>query len=145
MAFSLSGLYVTEIIAALSNTIALDLTSTGNHVALYSNSLTPNFSSDTAYSTTNELATTGGYTQGGIAVASPTVTESPTGTLMYDLADSAWTSASFTARGAILFANALSPKALICAVTFGSDFTAAAGTFTIQYAAGGLFTLDLTP
>ena len=30
-------------------------------------------------------------------------------------------------------------------VNFGSDYSTVAGTFTIQWAAGGILTLDITP
>ena len=77
---------------------------------------------------------------------SPTTTEAPAGTLKYDLGDQIWASpTSVTARGAKLYADALAGDNLIVGVNFGSDFTSTAGTFTIQWAAGGVFTLDLTP
>jgi hypothetical protein len=112
---------------------------------MYTNTLSPNFSTDVSYSTTNEVSGTG-YTAGGQTILSPTTTESPTGTLMYDMADQVWASpTSVTARGAILYADALTNNNLIVAMTFGADFTSTAGTFTIQFAATGVFTIDLTP
>jgi hypothetical protein len=50
-----------------------------------------------------------------------------------------------TARGAKLYADALAGNNLICGINFGSDFTSTAGTFTIQWAAAGVFAIDLTP
>lgn len=147
MAFTLSGLYVANWISILNATqLAIDTSLTTHKWALYTNTLTPNFSTDTAYSATNEVAANGTYAAGGATIGSPTTTESPTGTLMYDMADQVWAaSTSVTARGAILYANALAGKNLIVAMTFGSDFTSTAGSFTIQFAATGVFTLDLTP
>lgn len=144
-AFSASGLYVANFIDILDATqLAIDTSLTTHKWAMYTNTLTPNFSTDSVYSATNEVSGTG-YVAGGQTIVSPTTTESPAGTLMYDMADQVWAApTSVTARGAILYADALSDK-LIVAVTFGSDFTSTAGTFTIQFAATGVFTIDLTP
>lgn len=150
MAFASSGLYVANMVDVFDATqLAIDLSLTTHKLALYTNTLTPNFSTDTAYAATNEVTGTG-YTAGGRTIAagsgSPTLTESPTGTMMYDMNDYVWPSpTSVTARGAILYADALTPKALIVAITFGSDFTSTAGTFTIVWNALGLFTVDWTP
>jgi hypothetical protein len=146
-AFSASGLYVANWIDVLDGTqLAIDLSLTTHKWALYTNTLTPNFSSDVSYSSTNEITGTG-YTAGGkdLTGLSPTTTESPTGTLRYDHNDQSWTSATITARGAIEYAEALAGNNLIVAMTFGADITSTAGAFTIQFAAGGIFTIDLTP
>lgn len=148
MAFSASGMYVANWIDIVDATqLAIDLSLTTHKWALYTNSLTPNFSTDATYSATNEITGTN-YVAGGRTIAtgggSPTVTESPTGTLKYDQDDMTWPTATFTARGAILYADALAND-LIVGMTFGTDFTATAGTFTIQFASGGVLTLDLTP
>lgn len=150
MAVTVSGLYLPTWIDILDATqLAVDLSLTTNKLALFTNSITPNFSSDTAYAVApynaNEVSGTG-YTAGGAAVASPTVTESPTGTLMYDLADTSWASSTITnARAALHYSNALSPKAAIALVNFGADYSTSNGTFLITWAAGGLLTIDLTP
>jgi hypothetical protein len=146
MAFTSSGLYVTNFIDILDATqLAINLSLTTHKWAMYTNTLTPNFSTDVSYSATNEVSGTG-YTAGGQTILSPTVTESPAGTLMYDMADQVWASpTSVTARGAILYADALGADNLIVAMTFGADFTSTAGTFTIQFASTGVFTIDLTP
>ena len=145
-AFSVSGLYVTNFIDVFDATqLAIDTSLTTHKWAMYTNTLTPNYSTDVAYSATNEVAGTG-YTAGGQTILSPTTTESPSGTLMYDMADQVWASpTSVTARGAILYADVLAGNNLIVAMTFGSDFTSTAGTFTIQFASTGCFTIDLTP
>lgn len=147
--FGTSGMYVLNWIDILDATqLAIDLSLTTHKWALYTNTLTPNFSSDVSYSATNEISGTN-YTAGGRTIAagggSPTVTESPTGTIMYDQADMTWPTATFTARGGILYADALGADNLIVAQTYGADITATAGTFTIQFAATGVLTLDITP
>jgi hypothetical protein len=144
-AFSLSGLYVANFIDVLDATqLAINTSLTTHKWAMYTNTLTPNFSTDAVYSATNEVAGTG-YTAGGQTIVSPTTTESPSGTLMYDMADQVWAApTTVTARGAIEYADALADN-LIVAMTFGADFTSTAGTFTIQFASTGVFTIDLTP
>lgn len=155
MAFSSSGLYVANWIDILDATqLAIDLSLTTHKLALYNNTLTPNFSTDASYSATNEVSGTG-WPAGGVALSaaasgggstSPTTTESPTGTLMYDMADVAVSGTTLTnAHGVILYADALAGNNLIVAVTFGADFSTNNGIFGIQWAAGGVFTIDLTP
>ena len=148
-AFSTSGMYLVNWIDILDATqLAVDLSLTTHKWALYTNTLSPNFSTDQSYSSTNEISGTN-YTAGGRTIAagggSPTVTESPTGTIMYDQNDMTWPTASFTARGGILYAHALAGDNLIVAQTYGADITATAGTFTVQFASGGVLTLDITP
>jgi len=148
-AFSSSGMFLVNWIDILDATqLAIDLSLSSHKWALYTNSKTPDFSADTGYNTTAEVSGTG-YTAGGRTITagggSPTVTESPTGTLMYDQNDMTWPTATFTARGDELYADALGGDNLIVAQTFGADITATAGTFTIQFASGGVLTLDLTP
>jgi hypothetical protein len=144
MAFA-SGLYVATVRDALKNAIALDLDAGTDKCALYTNTLTPNFDTDpSSYSTTNEVTGTG-YTAGGLTVTSPTVTGA-SGILTYDAADLSWaTSTISNARGTIIYADALTPKALIVAVNFGADYSTTAGTFQITWNAGGIFTIDLVP
>jgi hypothetical protein len=146
-----SGLYVANWIDILDATqLAIDTSLTTHKWAMYTNSIaTMSYSTDvnqaSAPYNANEASGTG-YTAGGQTILSPTTTESPTGTLMYDMADQVWASpTSVTARGAVLYADALTNNNLIVAMTFGSDFTSTAGTFTIQFASTGVFTIDLTP
>lgn len=146
-----SGLYVANWIDILDATqLAIDTSLTTHKWAMYTNAIaTMSYSTDvnqaSAPYNANE-ATGTGYTAGGQTIVSPTTTESPVGTLMYDMADQVWASpTTTTARGAVLYADALTNNNLIVAMTFGSDFTSTAGTFTIQFASTGVFTIDLTP
>lgn len=146
MAWTASGLYLLNWIDLLDATqLAIDTSLTTHKIAMYNNTETPNFSTEVSYAATNEVIGTG-YTAGGQVVVSPTTTETPTGTLTYDLGDQVWASpTSVTARGAKLYADALVGNNLIVGINFGSDFTSTSGTFTIQFAAAGVFTIDLTP
>jgi hypothetical protein len=144
-----SGLYVANIIDVFDATqLAIDLSLTTNKVALFTNSITPNFDSDVGYGAApynaNEVSGTG-YTAGGQAVASPTVTGS-SGTMTYDIADSSWSSSTITnARAALIYANALAGKNAIVLINLGADYSTVNGTFSIVYSASGIFQLDLTP
>jgi hypothetical protein len=117
--------------------------------ALFTNSITPNFSTDTAYTsapyTSNEVPNGSGYTTGGVTLASKTLTESPTGSLMYDAADSAWTSSTFSGVRCQLIYDSTVSSLCLCLINFGADFAVTAGTFTVQYAATGLWAVDETP
>ena len=57
-----------------------------------------------------------------------------------DFADVSWTSASFTARGCLIFNDSHSTDAAVCAIDFGGDKTATSGTFTIQFPAAAAST-----
>jgi hypothetical protein len=102
-------------------------------IALFTSSATLG-ATTTAYSTTNEISGTG-YTAGGVALTSQTVATSGT-TAYFDAADPSWTSASFTANGAVIYNSTNSDKA-IAVLAFGGDFTVAGGTFTIVFPAAG--------
>ena len=89
----------------------------------------------TTYTTTGELATAGGYTQGGISLTGFTVGLSGDTAYIDWSTDPSWTSASFTADGAMIYNSSRSNKVL-CVLSFGST-TATSGTFTVQLPAPG--------
>ena len=88
----------------------------------------------TAYATTNEISGTG-YTAGGETLTSKAVTTTGT-TAHFDCANPTWTSASFTANGALIYNDTNGDKA-IAVLAFGGDFTVAGGTFEIVLPAAG--------
>lgn len=97
-------------------------------MALFTSSATLG-ASTTAYSTTDEVSGTG-YTAGGNTLASPVITSSGT-TAYVDFADTTWTTASFTARGALIY-NASKSNRAIAVLDFGADKTASSGDFVVQ-------------
>ena len=107
---------------------------TGNtfKIALYDSDATLG-ASTTAFSTSEEITNTSGtaYTSGGATLTSVTPVASST-TAVCDFADVSYTSASFTANGALIY-NSSASNAAVCAIAFGSDKTATNGTFTIQF------------
>ena len=101
-------------------------------LALYSSSATLG-ASTTAYSATNEVSNSGTYTAGGGSLTNVTPTTSGT-TALTDFADISFTSATITARGALIYNSTDSNKAAVI-LDFGGDKTSTSGTFTIQFPA----------
>ena len=98
-------------------------------IALFTSSATLG-AATTAYSVTNEVSGTG-YTAGGNTLTNVTPTTSGT-TAFTDFADTTWSSATITARGALIYNSTDSDKAVVV-LDFGSDKTSTAGDFTIQF------------
>ena len=105
-----------------------DLDTDAIFIALYTSSATLG-AGTTAYTATNEVATAGGYTAGGIQLTSPVISLDGT-TGICDFADATWPAATITARGACLYNSSKSNKA-IAVLDFGSDKISTAGAFTI--------------
>ena len=101
-------------------------------IALYDSDATLG-AGTTAFSTSEEITNTSGtaYTSGGATLTSVTPTSSST-TAICDFADVSFSSASFTANGALIY-NSSASNVAVCAIAFGSDKTATNGTFTIQF------------
>ena len=131
-----SGIY-SRFKANLMNKV-VDLEADIINVSLY-NATHAFTATDTVYTTVNELATTGGYTQGGAALAGKAVTEAAT--TKWDATDLAWTSASFTATHAVIWDDTVVTNDLICSIDFGGNKTVSSGTFTISWNAAGIITL----
>jgi len=102
-------------------------------LALYTSSATLG-ASTTAYTTSNEITNSSGtaYTAAGATLTSVTPTSSGT-TALCDFADVSFTSASFTANGALIYNDTESGDPAVCAIAFGADKTVTSGTFTIQF------------
>ena len=101
-------------------------------IALYSSSATLS-ASTTAYSATNEVSNSGTYTAGGGSLTAVTPTTSGT-TALCDFSDISFTSATITARGALIYNSNASNKAVVV-LDFGGDKTSTSGTFTIAFPA----------
>ena len=99
-------------------------------IALYTSSASLD-ATTTAYSSTNEVSASGTYTAGGGSLTAVTPTTSGT-TALCDFADASFTSATITARGALIYNSSNSNKA-VCVLNFGGDKTSTSGTFTVQF------------
>jgi len=104
-----------------------DLTTDTLKIALYTGNATLN-ESTTAYSTTNEITGTG-YTAGGVILTAVTVNSSGY-TAYVSFNNPSWTSASFTARAALIYNSSKSNRS-IAVLDFGADKTVSGNTFTI--------------
>lgn len=97
-------------------------------IALYTNSATLD-ATTTVYTTSGEVIGTG-YTAGGNTLTGNAISYSGT-TAWITFSDSSWTTATITARGALIYDSSKS-NAAIAVLDFGADKTSTAGTFTVQ-------------
>lgn len=90
----------------------------------------------------NELAATGGYSAGGESLGTKVVSQESTHG-KYTAANVSWTSATFSAYHAVIYDDtpASPAKPLICSIDFSGIQSVSSGTFTIQWAAGGIITI----
>lgn len=98
-------------------------------IALYTSSASLD-ATTTAYTTSNEVSGTG-YTAGGntLTIVAPTTS----GTTAYlDFSDTTWSSATITARGALIYQSGGSNPA-VAVLDFGADKTATAGDFQVVF------------
>lgn len=99
-------------------------------IALYTSSATLG-ATTTAYSTSNEVPSTGNYSAGGNTLTSVSPTTSGT-TAYVDFADTTWASSTITANGALIY-NANASNAAVVVLAFGSDKSSSNGDFTIIF------------
>ena len=92
----------------------------------------------TGFTTTGEVASSGTYVTGGLALTNIDPTTS--GTTGYtDFSDLSFTTATITAMGAMIYNDTNSDKA-VCILDFSSNKTSTAGTFTITFPAAAAST-----
>jgi hypothetical protein len=152
MAVTVSGLFVATFVDALDTTqLALDLDLETHKIALFSNSITPDFdaaAANAAYGAgqyaSNEVSGTG-WAAGGVALTGTTFTGA-TGTATFDATDVAVSGTTLTAaRCGLIYADALAGNNGICLVNFAADFSTVGGAFTVTWAAAGIWYWDMTP
>eukprot|EP00919_Chromeraceae_sp_WS-2016_P024056 GHVR01057019.1.p1 GENE.GHVR01057019.1~~GHVR01057019.1.p1 ORF type:complete len:141 (-),score=20.68 GHVR01057019.1:181-603(-) len=120
-----------------------DLDSDTIKIALYTSSASLD-AATTAYTTSGEVASGGGYTTGGVVLASPVIGTSGT-TAYVDFDNPEWTSATFTTAGALIYNDTTAGDNSIAVLNLGGDFTVTAGTFRIVFptpGAAGLIRID---
>lgn len=152
MAWSASGFFRQTMADNLSGTVVLNLDAESHKTALYGNSVTPDYDAIATaakygtggtWTTANEVTGTG-YTAGGALLTSTTVTVPSTGVVMWDAADVAWSSATFSGvYGCLVYADAMTTpvadQAILGIYFGGTAYAVTAGTFTVQWAANGLY------
>ena len=104
-------------------------------LALYTNSATFT-AATTAYTTSNEVSASGTYSAGGGALTNVTPTTSGT-TAFTDFADKTYSSATITARGALIYntqtGGGSSTTNTVVVLDFGSDKSSTSGDFQIVF------------
>lgn len=117
-----------------------DFTASTGHtfkLALYTNSASFT-AATTDYTATNEVGASGTYAAGGGTLTCITPTTSGT-TAYADFADLTFTTATITARGALLYntttAGGVSTTDTVAVLDFGADKTSTAGDFLITFPA----------
>jgi hypothetical protein len=107
--------------------------STGNtfKLALYTNSASFT-AATTAYTATNEVGDSGSYAAGGGTLTNVTPTTSGT-TAFTDFNDLTFTSATITARGALIYNDTAAGDPVVVVLDFGADKTSTAGDFQIVF------------
>lgn len=139
---------------ALNGTAAFDLNSDSLRCALFGNSGTPDqtvAAASTGYNTgqwtTGNEASNGGWSAGGLTLASVT-SGFASNVYTLDAADTANGSAATItdARGCLIYDDTLTTPVAdqgICFLSFGGQQQVTAGTLTVQYNASGILTLTL--
>jgi hypothetical protein len=106
-------------------------------IALYTAAATLD-ASTTVYTTTGEVSSSGtGYTAGGNTLTisvTPVAANNSAGmpTSYWSFANTSWTGASFTARGALIY-NSTEGNKSVAVLDFGSDKTVSNTTFQIVF------------
>jgi len=104
-------------------------------LALYTNSASFT-AATTAYTSSNEVSNSGSYAAGGGALTNVTPTTSGT-TALTDFADKTYTSATITARGALIYntqtAGGSGTTNTVVVLDFGSDKSSTSGDFQIVF------------
>jgi len=100
-------------------------------IALYTSSATLS-ATTTVYTTSGEVASTGGYTAGGNTLTIAQVPTSTTTIAWLDFADSVWAASTITANGAMIY-NSSQGNKCVAVLAFGSDKSSSVGDFTIIF------------
>ena len=139
------------------NVAAFDLDSDTFLVALYDNDITPDndvSAANSAYNvdqwttTGNEVFETGQWAQGGVALASPTISVGTADVVFWDATDTASGSAADLANvyGCLVYDDTLTTPVAnqgVCYNYFGGANSVVNGTFTVVWAANGIWRATL--
>ena len=99
-------------------------------IALYTSSAALD-GTTTAYTATGEVANGNGYATLGATLVGFTVSLSGTTAVLDWTTDPTWSTATFTANGAMIYNSTRSNKAVMI-IAFGADKVGGGGTFTVQ-------------
>lgn len=126
----------------------IDLDSDAIHATLHTSTYTPDQDADDYFNdATNELSTANGYTAGGQALASKTVTYTAgTNKWVFDAADVVWSSSTLTWRTAVLHDRATgadSTRPLILYQQGDADTISTNADTTLQWHASGIIEITV--
>jgi hypothetical protein len=127
----------------------LDLDGSTFVATLHGASYTPQADVDDEWSdvSASELVTGNGYTAGGVALTSVTVTRSGA-TVTFDAADVSWPNSTLTAKWVVVTRRAGASLAAsdrlvgFCELETGGTVSTTNGTLSVQWNAAGLFTVS---
>jgi hypothetical protein len=143
-----SGLYGLSLEKMLIDTLGQSLESeTIMKVLMVTDTEAPNFDTHDFRNDILAEVTGTGYTLGGNVITATEVTLA-SGLLTYDAADTSWAASTIANAMAAVGYTAVGTAAtdqLIWLSDFVTAASSSAGTFTIQWAAGGIFTIDYVP
>jgi hypothetical protein len=151
MAVTASGLYgltLEKMMNATSLPSSGLESETAVKVLMVTDSESPNFDTHNFRDDIAAEVTGTNYTAGGVAITSTELTLS-SGVLTYDAADASWASSTIAnamaAVGYFARGGASSADELVFLSDFVNAASSSSGTFTIQWSASGIFTVDYTP
>ena len=142
MSWSGSGLYAGTLLDVLDTTqLAIDLDLETHKIALYDNTITPDFAATApAYATSGEIVGTG-YTAGGNTTG--TAPSQSGGIVTWDADDPQWDNSTLSGvRGAIIYADGLAGDNPIEGVDLGQAYNTSAGTLLLTVNVAGLAQID---
>lgn len=149
MAITASGLFGLTLEKIFRDTAGVDMESESlTKTLLVTDSYTPNFDTHDFVDDANASEVSGtGYSAGGVALTS-TELAIASGAISWDAANPSW--AASTIAGAMaaiqyLEAGAASADMLVCLLDFVTAASTNNGLFEVQFASGGIFSLDYTP
>lgn len=115
-------------------------------ISLHTSTYTPDLDTHDFWNdATNEISGTG-YTTGGATLTTSAATyDTASDQVRIDATDPQWTTASFTARIAVIYKSTgvSSTSPLIIYIDFGGDETVTSGTFMIQFDSTGIGYIDV--
>lgn len=149
MSVTASGFYLPTWQDILDVTqLAVDLDAETHRGAMFTDTVTPNYDTDTAYGVSpynaNEVTGTN-WAAGGVLLVGTTVSIS-SGKLILDATDVSVANTTISnAKLYQIYADALAGNNAIVGINLGANYSTSNGTFAITFASDGYANLDLTP
>ena len=147
MAVTASGLYGLSLEKMMIDTLGQSMEAETHKVLMVTDTEAPNFDTHDFRADIAAEVTGTNYTPGGTTMTATEVTLA-SGVLTFDGADVSWASSTISnAMAAVGYTNVGSAATdqLIWLSDFVTAASSSSGTFTIQVAAAGWFTIDYTP